>query len=222
VLALWVAQGCADGQQSEPSAGPSQLAADEFREVARGLSAGSISADQLATVLERASAQQGSDLIKAATLPRPSGRAETEALLVRIWNNEAFDIRIANNPVFRLSVASALSRLDPQQCGGCSEYARGLLSAPETDVRSAAALEMGELGSAEDIPRLRQMIRLDDFRVAQGAAAGLTGIAEGDSIPILRELMADPILNAEKRALLTQVMEGVERRQAIIQQLRTQ
>lgn len=161
-------------------------------------------------------------MIKAATLPRPSGLAETEALLGRIWNKEMFDIPIANNPVFRLSIASTLFRLDPERCRGCSEYARGLLSAAETDVRSAAALEMGEFGSAEDIPRLRQMIRLDDFRVAQGAAAALTGIAEGDSIPILRELMSDPAISAEKRALLAQVIEGVERRQAIIEQLRPQ
>jgi HEAT repeat protein len=161
-------------------------------------------------------------LIKAATLPRPFGLAETEALLVRIWNREAFDIPIANDPVFRLSVASALSRLDAQQCVGCSEYARGLLSAAEMDVRSAAALEMGELGSAEDIQRLRQMIRLDDFRVAQGAAAALSGIAEGDSIPILRELMSDPGVSAEKRALLAEVIEGVEQRQAILERLRPQ
>ena len=220
VLAMVGAEGCVDNEQSAAPAALREIPADEFVDIARSLSDGLVSGDALATVLRRASPEQGSNLIKYAALPRSSSRAEALALLGRIWNGKADDIPIATHPIFLVSVASTLHRLEPAQCSGCYEYARGLLSSNDRDVRSAAALEMGELGSPDDIVTLQQMIVLDDFDVAGGAAAALSGIAEADSIPILQGLMNDTAVSADKREMLAQVIKGVENRRAIVESLR--
>jgi hypothetical protein len=188
-----------------------ELPQQEFRDTLRSLSTGPVSEDFVATVLARASPQQGSDLILAASLPRSSGRAETLALVTRIWKGRAADIPISVHPVFRLRIASTLHSLEPAQCSGCYEYARELLSAGDVEVRRAAALAMAGLGSSEDIAVLRGMVIVDEFSVAQSAAAALAGIAEADSVQILRDLMNDSAVNVQKKEMLSQTIEGVER-----------
>jgi hypothetical protein len=218
-FAMLALQGCADGQSDEAPTTGGNLSDTEFREVVRSLSETSVSEERLAAVLRRASTQQGSALITAATLPRRSGHDETILLLARIWNEQADDIPLAAEPTFRLSVASALHRLDEKQCAGCYRYARSLLSAGESKVRAAAALAMAELGSVDDVETLRQLIISDEISVAASAATALTGLAQ-DPIPMLQSLMSDAAVSSEKRAMLTQVIEGVERRQSIIENLR--
>jgi hypothetical protein len=211
---LLTAQGCTNGQQDDRELPQDEIPEAEFRSIARSLATEAVSAESLASVLRRASVHQGSQLVISATLPRRSGHAEALALLVRIWEHNADDIPLSVQPIFRLSVASALHKLEPQRCAGCYEYARELLSAGDVEVRGAAALAMATLGSSEDVEVLRVMIVQDEVSVAQSAAAALTGLDESGSVEILRDLVNDPAVSASKRSLLSQTIEAVERRRA--------
>jgi hypothetical protein len=219
---LWTAQGtaCAQGDETPPIEGT--LSEEEFRRTARSVSSEVIDPVLLGTVLSRASVRQGTNLVRAASLPRNARQPAVVGLFARIWEGKAADIPISVHPVFRLSVASALYRLQPEQCSGCSDYARALLLADDLEIRRAAALAMATLGLPEDIPALQRLIILDDISVAENASTALTYIQESNSVEILQRLKDDPAVSAAKREVILQAIESLEGRRRIVERRRAE
>jgi hypothetical protein len=194
---------------------------DEFRTAVRTVSMEEVDVGALRQLLARASAQQGSDLVQAATIRR-RGNSDMVVFVRQLWELRATDIPVQADPTFRISVAVAFCRLDSEQCSDGYAYVRPLLETQDLDVRRASALAIATLGSRDDIGTLRGMIIRDDTAVAQNAATALASIAEADAVPMLRDLIGDPGVSAPKKDILSQTVSAVERRRQALEAQREQ